>query len=209
MTARPFRVLAPSLLLVLLACSVPLLERAEITPGPSIAVGAGVATGQSVSGSSELKPFGLPILDYCVCPVGMLRLSAGTSPGFGLFLQGMAGPGFWTSEPDSGAPTPLLYDCRAGIKFRAGQDGAVRAGLGLPGLLDIEYLHDLNRWLTASAGLGLRGVSLGLGGRIPLSNSVSLVAAGSAAASWEFLSDSPRFVPATTLGMAVEAARPR
>jgi len=140
----------------------------------------------------------------------MLRLSYGVSPGFGLFAQGFAGPGFWLTETDSGATTPFLYDVRIGPKFRAGRHGAVRAGIGLPGFLDVEYLHDFGRFLTASAGLGLRGLSLGLCGRVRLSRTLSLLAAGNTVVGWELLGAAPlNYAPAASVGIALEAAQPK
>ncbi|MEO0077664.1 MAG: hypothetical protein ABIK86_01505 [candidate division WOR-3 bacterium] len=203
-TARSSLILS-ALLLMTLACSVPLLERAEVIPGFSLAAGTGIATGRLTSGYSGVGNIRPPVLDYCLCPIGMFRLSYGMSPRLGLFLQGAAGPGFWLSETDSSAGTPLLYDFRAGPKFRVGDHGAVRAGLGLPGFLDLEYLHDFGRFLTGSAGLGLRGVSLGLCGRLCLSQSVYLVAAGNTVLDWELLLQRHDLMPAASLGFAVEA----
>lgn len=206
-TLKRSSLIISALLLVVLACSVPLFERAEVTPGLSIVAGAGIASGRLISGYSGVGNIRPPVLDYAVCPVGLFRLSQGLSPDCGLFLQGAAGTGFWLTGTDSGAVVPVLYDVRVGGKVRAGRNGAARVGIGIPGFLDVDYLYDFNRHLTGTAGLGFRGLSLGLSGRLWLTRSVALVTAGNAVFGWEYLDNHFRSIPAASLGLAIEASR--
>lgn len=207
LTLKRSGLILSALLVATLACSIPLFERAEVTPGLSVVAGAGVASGRLISGYSGVGNIRPPVLDYAVCPVGLFRLSQGLSPNYELFLQGAAGPGSWLISTDSGAGIPFLYDVRVGGKVRVGRNGAARIGIGMPGFLDADYLYDFNRHLTGTAGLGFRGFSLGLSGRLWLTRSVALVTAGNAVFGWEYLDHHFRSIPAASLGLAIEASR--
>jgi len=89
----------------------------------------------------------------------------GLSDRTSLFAQVSGGYGYWEGDLTQFTASELawmLTDIQLGAKFRTGESGALKASIGPMGMVDVSYLHDFGRYLTASTGLGLRGASLGL-----------------------------------------------
>lgn len=163
------------IVLTVTGCSIPFFDRAEIVPGPRIAAGIGMNTGYAASGNPSIPgPISFPPKDYYLCLSGTLRLKYGFSEKVALVLQGSAATGIWLTGPADSSFTPSFYDLQCGAKFRTGKKGALQTTLGFPGLLDIWYIYDFNRFLTGTAGIGLRGIAIGLTGTLPLNRNLSL-----------------------------------
>ncbi len=192
-------------------CSVPFYERAEINPGPTVSLGASFNSGWA--GRSPEYPIG-PItvgdVDYYVGGLGTLLFCYGLSRNSALFFQGSLGPGFWIEKKDYPVEKPRdslwtwLYDFRAGTKVRLGRKDALRVGFGFPSLFDLNYLYDFNRTFSGNAGLGLRGISLGLTGRLPITRRIDLFLGGSITSGWEHFEREP-YLPAFAVGIGVGA----
>ncbi len=160
--------------LLVLSCAGPYYERAAITEGYSGGGGIGVTAGQRLMQRGAIDEWPFVVRDVSGLATGYVRYGWSNSACF--FLQATGGYGAWNHEAvrsgTNGDLALALTDIQLGVKFSAGTDGAVKAGIGLPGLLDIAYLHDFGRPLTASVGVGLRGVSLGLTHHLNISPTV-------------------------------------
>lgn len=195
-------------LLAVAGCSIPFFDRAEIVPGPKITGGISLNTGYAAPGVSEM-PLPLPLLliitpyeDYYLDIAGTARLGYGFSEKVELVLQGTLANGIWLTRSHEGPYlSPLIYDIQFGAKFRASRKSALQTTLGFPGLLDIWYLYDFNRFLTGTAGIGLRGIALGLTGTLPLKRNL-LLHIGANLTSGEMWGR-PMHLPAASLGIGL------
>lgn len=148
--------------LIMVACCIPVYDRAEIMPGPSFLIGAGAGTGLTVSGYSMVGyPFFLPYLDYYLDGIGTMRLGYGFNRKLGLVLEGSLGYGIWPFGPanapfESLALKPLIYEINLGLKIKTGRKGALVPSIGT-GILDISFLYDFNRFYSGNFGIGARG----------------------------------------------------
>lgn len=191
-------------LLALAGCSIPFFDRAEIVPGPKITGGISLNTGYATSGFSPVPPYpiGFGYSDYYLDIAGTLRLNYGFSEKAGLVLQGIVGNGIWLTHSHEGPYfSPLIYDFQIGAKFRTGKKGALQTTLGFPGLLDIWYIYDFNPYFTGTAGIGLRGIALGLTGTLPLKRNL-LLHIGANLTSGEMWGR-PMRLPAASLGVGL------
>ena len=168
-------VIGTGLALLVLSCAGPYYERAAITEGYSGGAGIGITAGErlmQVGGDMDEWP--TVVRDVSGLATGYVRYGWSRSACF--FAQATGGYGAWNHEAGyyrtSGDLAPALLDIQVGVKFRAGRNGAVKAGIGLPGLLDVAYLHDFGRPWTAGIGVGLRGLSLGLTNHLNISPTV-------------------------------------
>ena len=147
-----------------LNCAGPYYERAAITEGFSGGVGVGVTAGDRVT--QQYNDIDAPTVDVRdVSGLGTAFVRYGWSNSIAAYLQGTAGRGAWDHKGVIQGAEDLdeqLTEVQVGVKFRAGRSGAVKAGIGLPGLLDVAYLRDFGRPLTALVGFGMRGLSLGV-----------------------------------------------
>ena len=100
----------------------------------------------------------------------------GLSERTSLFAQVTGGYGFWNEDvPLQVTRTDLallLTDIQLGAKFRIGEGGALKTSIGPMSMVDVAYLHDFGSYLTATAGLGLRGASAGLTHHLQLTPTV-------------------------------------
>ncbi len=165
------------IVLTVAGCSIPFFDRAEIVPGPKIAGGISLNTGYATSGFPPVPPFPIGSIyeDYYLDIAGTFRLGYGLSEKAGLVLQGSVGNGIWLTHSHEGPYfSPLIYDIQFGAKFRTGRKSALQTTLSFPGLFDIWFLYDFNPYLTGTAGIGLRGIALGLTGTLPLKRNLLL-----------------------------------
>ncbi len=179
------------ILLCLVACSVPVYDRAEINPGPSVLLGAGVGTGIAPSGYPVVC--GPPYLDYYLDGIGTVRLGYGFNRGIGLVLEGLLGYGTWPFGPpnapyESLARKPLIYDINIALKIRTGSKGALVPSIGT-GIFDLNFLYDFNRFYSGNFGLGARGVGAGLTCTVYLNRDWRLHIGGRANLAWGFWSE--------------------
>lgn len=204
------RIIDGALILVsfFLSCSVPFYERAKITKGFSGGIGLGVGSGRTVSGSTYPGPPFLPTFDYYMGGLGNIFLRYGFSEYFLLFFQGSAGTGLWLTGPGGNVTTekiPKLLDAQLGVKFRTGENDAIRLNIGYPSLLDFVYLHDFNSYLTGNIGLGARGLGVGIVKHNKISEMVIGHTSLNLLTGWEFFRGCPfRFIPAISLGFGIE-----
>jgi hypothetical protein len=161
--------------LLVLNCAGPYYERAAITEGYSGGGGVGVTAGErlmQVYGDFDEWP--TVVRNVSGLATGYVRYGWSNSACF--FAQATGGYGAWNhaaaGRSSNSALAPALTDIQLGVKFRAGRSGAVKAGIGLPGLLDISYLHDFGDSWTAGAGVGLRGLSLNLTNHLNISSTI-------------------------------------
>lgn len=192
-----YRVMIVGLLLVT-GCTIPLYDRAEIVPGPTIGGGLSLSTGNWPSSHPDFweGPVGLPYIDSYLSLIGTFRVNYGISERVGLLLQPSLGAGQWRTGPTG---SMLFYDIQLGAKFRTSKHSALQTTVGFPGLLDLLYLHDFNQNLTGTAGVGFRGISLGLTAAAPLNRSLNLYLAGNIVSGWEWLKWANQ--PAASLGI--------
>ena len=189
-----------------LSCAMPIYERAQVSRGPSFCIGAGGNVGRGVS--DWVFEYG-PDVNYFASGMGTACFRYGFSHRFGMFLQGTGGYGDWLTEQGRVFRPPWYFDVQLGTKLKVSQPGALRAGLGIVGLLDVTYLHDFCRGMTGSFGLGFRGAHLGLTGHVPLSRKVRGYASLSAVTGWEHVFNwKPDHIPAATFGLGLEWHRP-
>jgi hypothetical protein len=148
--------------LLILACAGPFYERAAVTPGLSGGGGVGLTAGERMMMGYD--DFPITVRDLSLLGSGYIRY--GLSDRTSIFAQATAGYGAWNHEALAHAtPAALalsLTDIQLGAKFRLGGNGALKASLGLPSVVDVAYLHDFGRYITTNVGIGLRGASLGL-----------------------------------------------
>lgn len=194
-------------ILTLNCASIPYYGRAQITPGPAVNGGIGVSTGLGASGSPPvgIGPITLPYYDYYCNIIGIVRFTWGFSKNAELVLQGAGGTGWWLTKPPEPPATrysPILYDVLLGGKIRASNRSAIQMNLDFPGLFDIYYIYDFNRHFTGTAGLGFRGLSLGLTANFPLSEKLCLYCAGNATTGWEW-TFKKRLPPALSAGIGL------
>lgn len=187
-------------LFLVTGCSIPFYDRAEIVPGPTINGGVSLSTGNWVSGHPVIweGPFGLPYIDSYLGLTGTLRVNYGISERIGLLLQPSVGAGQWLTGTTGSL---LFYDLQLGAKFRTGERSALQTTLGYLSLLDLWYLYDINQNLTGTAGIGFRGISLGLTAALPLNRSLNLYLAGNIVSGWDWLKWAPQ--SAASLGIGV------
>jgi hypothetical protein len=169
------RCLAAGVALFLLNCAGPYYERAAITKGLSGGAGIGITAGERLAQVyGDMDEWPTVVRDVSGLATGSLRYGWSNSACF--FAQATGGYGAWNHEAGyyrtNGELVPALLDVQVGLKFRAGHNGAVKAGIGLPGLLDVSYLHDFGRPWTAGVGVGLRGLSLGVTNHLNISPTV-------------------------------------
>jgi len=147
-----------------LSCAGPYYERAAISESLSGGVGIGMTVGEGVPQEyNGIDASRVVVRDVSVLGTAYVRSGWSTSSAF--FMQATAGRRTWFREgfvQDSTYPNELVTDIQLGAKFRVGSSGAVKAGIGYPGLLDVAYLHDFGAPLTAVVGVGLRGLTLGV-----------------------------------------------
>jgi hypothetical protein len=172
---RERAVIGAGLALLVLSCAGPYYERAAIAEGYSGGVGVGVTAGErlmQVGGNMDEWP--TVVRDVSGLATGYVRYGWSNSACF--FAQATEGYGAWNYEAlhnRTNWDLALgLTDIQVGLKFRAGRNGAVKAGIGIPGLLDVAYLRDFGRPWTAGVGVGLRGLSLGLTNHLNISPTV-------------------------------------
>ncbi|MEN9978772.1 MAG: hypothetical protein ABIK38_00300 [candidate division WOR-3 bacterium] len=187
--------LAAGLLCMAISCSVPVYDRAEINPGPSFLLGAGVGTGIAPSGYPIVwdPPLGMPYLDYYLDGIVTARLGYGINRQVGLVLEGSLGYGTWLFGPpnapyESLALNPLIYDINLGLKIRTGRRGALMPSIGT-GIFDLNFLYDFNRFYSGNFGLGLRGIGAGLTGTVYLNRNWRLQIGGRVNLPWGFWSE--------------------
>lgn len=197
MARAKYRVMIAGLLLVT-GCSIPLYDRAEIVPGPTIGGGLSLSTGNGPSRYPDFweGPVGLPYIDSYLSIIGTFQVNYGISKRVGLLLQPSLGAGQWLTGPTG---SMLFYDIQLGAKFRTCEHSALQTTLGYSSLLDLLYLHDFNRNLTGTAGVGFRGISLGLTAAYPLNRALNLYLAGNIVSGWEWLKWAKQ--PAASLGI--------
>jgi hypothetical protein len=77
-------------MIVFVSCSVPIYDRAEITPGPVIIGGIGLGTGFTASGPPQAPryPFAVSELDYYLDLIGTMRLGSVSGWVINFLLQG-------------------------------------------------------------------------------------------------------------------------
>jgi hypothetical protein len=167
--------MAASSLMFLLSCAGPYYERAAITRGVSGGVGLGVTAGERLA--QEYPDIDArPVVVRDVSGLGTAFVRYGWANSVAVFAQATAGRGVWDTRnmyPNARGPlNGQLTDIQLGAKLRVGRNGAIKAGVGLTDLLDITYLHDFGSPLTAVAGIGLRGLTLGVTHHLNISSSV-------------------------------------
>jgi len=160
---------------LVLSCAGPYYERAAIMEGYSGGVGVGVTAGERVMQTgNDMDEWPSVVRNVSGLATGYVRYGWSSSAAF--FMQATGGYGAWNHEAVGGGTNGdlalALADLQLGVKFRAGRNGAVKAGIGLPGLLDLAYLHDFGRPWTAGIGVGLRGLSLGLTNHLNISPTI-------------------------------------
>jgi hypothetical protein len=165
-------VIGAGLALVVLSCAGPYYERAAIAEGYSGGAGIGITAGERLAQVyGDMDEWPTVVRNVSGLATGYVRYGWSSSACF--FMQATGGYGAWNHEATyystNGDLAPSLLDIQLGVKFRAGRNGAVKAGIGLPGLLDIAYLHDFGRPWTVGVGVGLRGLSLGLTNHLNIS----------------------------------------
>ncbi|MGQ9708356.1 MAG: hypothetical protein ACUVUR_05720 [bacterium] len=187
----------------LASCSVPIYDRAEITPGPMVTAGIGLGTGVATSAppAAPQYPFAVGDVDYYSDLIGTLRLGYGFSERASVVMQGSLGIGKWLTGKNW-AYSPLIWEFCAGLKLRTGPRSALQTTVGLPGLFDLVYLHDLNRRITVDGGIGLRGLILGINSNFPLNRTTTLFAAGEIRTGWEWIYNY-KFVPVGSVGIGL------
>jgi hypothetical protein len=166
--------ISAGLLLLVLSCAGPYYERAAITDGYSGGVGIGITAGERVT--QEYRDMDAPtVVVRDVSGLGTAYVRYGWSNSAAFFMQATAGRGAWDHRNVIQGAEDLngqLTDVQLGAKFRAGSNGAVKVGIGYPGLLDVAYLHDFGAPLTAVVGVGLRGLSLGITHHLSISPTI-------------------------------------
>jgi hypothetical protein len=193
---------------VLFFCTAPIYDRAEIKPGPAFTVGAGLGTGVAPARSPTIwdPPVGLPSYGHYFDGIGTLRVSYGFSRKVALVLDGSLGYGTWIGNPDEGEGwkplKPWMYDLTLGLKIRTGRRGALVPAIGT-GILELVYLHDLNRFYSLNFGAGLRGISAGINRSIYLNRHWTLLAGGRLVTGWEWLL-TPVYIPQLSAGVALQ-----
>jgi|UniRef100_A0A7V3PUX1 hypothetical protein len=94
-----------------------------------------------------------------------IRLGYGFNRKLGLLLDGSIGYGTWLNNLEQGEEgtslKPLIYELNLGFKIRTGDRGALIPSIGT-GIVELLYLHDINRFYSANFGAGLRGLSAGI-----------------------------------------------
>ncbi|MGQ9678826.1 MAG: hypothetical protein ACUVUD_06050 [bacterium] len=205
MEGTKYRLLLAGLLLIT-GCSIPFYDRAEIVPGPTINGGVSLTTGNWTSGHPTIweGPFGLPYIDSYLGITGTFRVNYGISERIGLLFQPSLGAGKWLAGPTGQI---LIYDIQLGAKFRTSEHSALQTTLGYPSLLDLWYLHDFNQNLTGTAGIGFRGISLGLTAAIPLKSPLHLYLAGNIVSGWEWLKWAPQTAASLGMGLGFKPRR--
>ncbi len=188
-------------ILLLVSCSVPVYNRAEITTGPSLIGGLAVSTGWTGSGTQPVGNIRPPYLDYYSDILGTLGFRYGLSERLGLVFQGSVGTGRWLTEPEESSYKPIIYDVQVGAQVRTSRQGALLFTLGYPSIADLKYLHDFNRYLTAGIGIGTRGVALDLIGNLPLNQKLTLFLSGNVTSGLIWLYPDP--FPAFSLGAGI------
>jgi len=143
--------LVVGLALLLLSCAGPYYERAAITKGLSGGGGIGITAGERLMQTgNDMDEWPSVVRDVSGLATGYLRYGWSNSACF--FAQATGGYGAWNHEAvyrrSNGELAPALLDVQVGLKFRAGRNGAVKIGTGLPGLLVIAYLHDFGKSWT-------------------------------------------------------------
>ena len=165
-------VIGAGLALLVLSCAGPYYERAAITKGWSGGGGVGVTAGERLMLDPEAEGPALDVVrDVSALGTGYVRYGWSSSACF--YAQATGGYGAWNHAAlyryTPGDLALTLTDIQVGMKFRADRNGAVQVGIGLPGVLDIAYLHDFGKPLTANIGIGPRGLSLGVTHHLSLS----------------------------------------
>ena len=146
------------------SCGAPFYyERAQIDEGFSVAVGTGAGTGERISGSRGGIGMAYPVFDAYAAGIGSLALRYAPNERSAVFLQADGGFGRWLTHRAGDSSVMVTGAVQFGAKLRTGSHGAIRLALGAPSLADIVYLHDLTDFLSLNAGLGFRGVGLGIG----------------------------------------------
>jgi hypothetical protein len=151
------------LVILFISCYRPLFEKAEIKKGTTIGFGVGVGTCVAPTNMSDLL---FTNFDYCLVGTGTLFIRHGFSNKIAIFGQVSAGSGKWLTKDDVSwdysQGTPVILDIQAGMKFKTGQKGAMRVGIGFPNIVDLTYLYDYNSLLTQSFSIGIPGAGIGL-----------------------------------------------
>ncbi len=99
--------------LVLISCTAPIYDRAEIHPGPSFTLGVGGGTGAGVVNLFDYSD----TLRYYPHAIGTLGLGYGFSRKLCLVLEGS-----WLSFS--------WYDLKLGLKIKTGRNGALIPSIG-------------------------------------------------------------------------------
>jgi len=147
------RRLTPVMALVL-SCAAPLFERAAIAPGLGGALGVSAGSRVWTTGTDDLYP---DLFVQCQSGQAHAGLRYGVSESWALFIEAGGGP---ILAPDKRFMPPFVFDGQLGVKLRTGDGGAVKLGVGFPGVVDVTFLNDFApRWTTA-VGIGGRGLSL-------------------------------------------------
>lgn len=224
-TAVPVRMLlglAALAILLVCSCSIPLYERAEISPGLSL--GAGVSA-EAAWQLTSLDFDHIPGVDLGLCLTPTFSARYGFSERAGMFVSTHLGCGWWLGldslwqQDARGAlspvdrydqfprPVPYVVDFRLGGKFRVGERGALVPALSFPGIIDLDYLHDFGPDLSGRVGLGIRGISVGLNASRPLGERLRGYVGLTVHEGWASATEDVRFIPSVALGCALEWSR--
>ena len=159
--ALPF---SAGLVLLVLNCTTPFVESPRVEPGLTCSLNGGVGRGTwwtPTASSHFVDPMELTLHNFYAV-YGGCQVSYGVNNRLALLLRGAAGYPVGSYEaPGSG--TPWLLEVQMGGKVRLGDRGALYACTGMPGLLEVGYVHALSDWASVGAALGSRGVSVSLG----------------------------------------------
>ncbi len=148
------------LVVLFISCYRSLFEKAEIKKGTSVGFGVGVVTCDAITYSTyDIMEW---LFDYSLIGTGTLFIHHGYSKKIAWFGQVSAGTGVWFTKKGYYPHRSKIFDIQTGLKIKVGQHGAIRTGLGFPGICDLTYLYDYNPVLTQNISIGVNGAGLGL-----------------------------------------------